>query len=193
MARPSRTNTGPLFWQRHARSVATFNPRRLAASASVMEAGRGARRPDRLRPADLCLGPGSSGRLVRSGRGLSAFVATPANTYIDPVALDLGGTQYRLYPTAVRGAGTFGSYRVVPAADYQIQHDASLSGDLLPPWAQRRLEASADGRVHRARGRRDSRRRHASHDRRHSAESHHRLGPMPRTARIRWNRSSSRT
>jgi enterochelin esterase-like enzyme len=56
----------------------------------------------------------------RGGRGgLSAFVATPANTYIDPVALDLGGTQYRLYSTPVRGAGTFGSYRVYLPPDYE--------------------------------------------------------------------------
>jgi S-formylglutathione hydrolase FrmB len=56
----------------------------------------------------------------RGGRGgLSSFVATPANTYIDPIALDLGGTQYRLYPTPARGAGTFGSYRIYLPPDYQ--------------------------------------------------------------------------
>jgi enterochelin esterase-like enzyme len=44
--------------------------------------------------------------------GLSAFVATPAETYIDPIALDLGGTQYKLYPTPARGSGTYASYRV---------------------------------------------------------------------------------
>jgi BD-FAE/Putative esterase len=56
----------------------------------------------------------------RGGRGgLSSFVATPANTYIDPIALDLGGTQYRLYPTPERGAGTFGSYRIYLPPDYQ--------------------------------------------------------------------------
>src|SRR5204862_2941090 len=32
--------------------------------------------------------------------------------YIDPVALDIGGTQYRLYPASVLGPGKFGSYRV---------------------------------------------------------------------------------
>ena len=53
------------------------------------------------------------------GGGLSNFVATPANTYIDPVALDLGGTQYRLYPTPARGPNTFGSYRVYLPPDYQ--------------------------------------------------------------------------
>jgi acetyl esterase/lipase len=44
--------------------------------------------------------------------GLSAFAPTPPDTYIDPVALDLGGTRYELYPTPVRGLGTFGSYRI---------------------------------------------------------------------------------
>jgi acetyl esterase/lipase/enterochelin esterase-like enzyme len=53
------------------------------------------------------------------GGGLSSFVATPPNTYIDPIALDLGGTLYRLYPTAARGANTFGSYRVYLPPDYQ--------------------------------------------------------------------------
>jgi endo-1,4-beta-xylanase len=50
--------------------------------------------------------------------GLSAFVATPPDTYIDPVALDLGGTKYRLYETPVRGAGTYASYRVYLPPDY---------------------------------------------------------------------------
>ena len=50
--------------------------------------------------------------------GLSNFVSTPANTYIDPVALDLGGTRYKLYPTAVRGPGTFASYRLYLPPDY---------------------------------------------------------------------------
>jgi acetyl esterase/lipase len=44
--------------------------------------------------------------------GLSAFVATPPDNYIDPVALDLGGTRYELYPTPVRGQGTLASYRI---------------------------------------------------------------------------------
>jgi enterochelin esterase-like enzyme/acetyl esterase/lipase len=44
--------------------------------------------------------------------GLSAFISTPPHTYIDPVALDLGGTQYGLYPTHSHGQGTFGSYRI---------------------------------------------------------------------------------
>ncbi|MEO8483021.1 MAG: alpha/beta hydrolase [Acidobacteriota bacterium] len=62
----------------------------------------------------------SAGRSGQGGGGgLSSFVGTPADTYIDPIALDLGGTQYRLYPTAARGAGTFGSYRVYLPPDYQ--------------------------------------------------------------------------
>jgi enterochelin esterase-like enzyme/dienelactone hydrolase len=44
--------------------------------------------------------------------GLSAFVSTPAHVYVDPVALDLGGTQYGLYPTPSQGAGTVASYRI---------------------------------------------------------------------------------
>lgn len=44
--------------------------------------------------------------------GLSAFAPTPPGNYIDPVALDLGGTRYELYPTPVRGPGTFASYRI---------------------------------------------------------------------------------
>jgi S-formylglutathione hydrolase FrmB len=51
--------------------------------------------------------------------GLSAFIATPAETYIDPIGLDLGGTQYRLYPTPSRGANMFASYRVYLPPDYQ--------------------------------------------------------------------------
>ena len=51
--------------------------------------------------------------------GLSNFVSTPPATYIDPVALDLGGTRYKLYPTAVRGPETFASYRVYLPPDYE--------------------------------------------------------------------------
>ena len=39
--------------------------------------------------------------------------------YIDPIGLDLGGTQYRLYPTPSRGADTLASYRVYFPPDYQ--------------------------------------------------------------------------
>ena len=49
---------------------------------------------------------------------LSAFVATPPDNYIDPVALDLGGTRYELYPTPVRGEGTFASYRIYLPPSY---------------------------------------------------------------------------
>ncbi len=49
---------------------------------------------------------------VRARGGLSSFMSTPADSYVDPIALDLGGTQYKLYPTPTRGANTFGSYRI---------------------------------------------------------------------------------
>ena len=52
------------------------------------------------------------------GGGLSSFVSTPGGQYIDPVALDLGGTLYRLYATPSRGAGTAASYRVYLPPDY---------------------------------------------------------------------------
>ena len=50
------------------------------------------------------------GVVVRGG--LSAFISTPSHTYVDPVALDLGGTQYKLYPTPSHGPATFASYRI---------------------------------------------------------------------------------
>jgi enterochelin esterase-like enzyme/dienelactone hydrolase len=56
---------------------------------------------------------------ARGNAALSPFVATPAETYIDPIGLDLGGTQYRLYPTPSRGGNTFASYRVYLPPDYQ--------------------------------------------------------------------------
>jgi endo-1,4-beta-xylanase len=43
---------------------------------------------------------------------LSNFVSTPSDSFIDPVALDLGGTLYKLYPTPTRGLKTYGSYRI---------------------------------------------------------------------------------
>ncbi len=43
---------------------------------------------------------------------LSAFVSTPGDAFIDPVALDLGGTMYKVYPTPSRGPKTYASYRV---------------------------------------------------------------------------------
>jgi enterochelin esterase-like enzyme len=49
---------------------------------------------------------------------LSAFISTPPFTYVDPVALDLGGTQYRLYPTPSHGPGTVASYRIYLPPSY---------------------------------------------------------------------------
>jgi enterochelin esterase-like enzyme len=54
--------------------------------------------------------------------GLSAFVATPPDTYVDPVGLDIGGTRYGLYPTPVRGPNTLASYRIYLPPDYAT-HD----------------------------------------------------------------------
>jgi len=51
-------------------------------------------------------------RGTRRARGLGAFMATPATEVVDPVALDLGGTRYRTYPTPARGARTLASYRI---------------------------------------------------------------------------------
>jgi len=56
---------------------------------------------------------------TRGAGGLSPFVATPSDTYIDPVALDLGGTQYSLYRTPARGPNTWASYRIYLPPDYQ--------------------------------------------------------------------------
>lgn len=50
---------------------------------------------------------------------LSNYLSTPLDQYIDPVALDLGGTLYRIYPTPVRGPNTFASYRVYLPPDYE--------------------------------------------------------------------------
>jgi enterochelin esterase-like enzyme/dienelactone hydrolase len=50
--------------------------------------------------------------------GLSSFVATPSDAYIDPIGLDLGGTKYELYPTPVRGPDTYASYRIYLPPDY---------------------------------------------------------------------------
>ena len=43
---------------------------------------------------------------------LSPFVTTPADNFIDPVALSFGGADYELYPTPARGEGSFGSFRI---------------------------------------------------------------------------------
>jgi endo-1,4-beta-xylanase len=50
--------------------------------------------------------------------GLSNFLSTPLTEYIDPVALDLGGTLYKTYATPVRGPNTFASYRIYLPPDY---------------------------------------------------------------------------
>jgi endo-1,4-beta-xylanase len=49
---------------------------------------------------------------ARTTPALSAFVSTPGNAFIDPVALDLGGTSYKLYPIPSRGPKTYASYRI---------------------------------------------------------------------------------
>jgi len=49
---------------------------------------------------------------------LSRHVSTPAHTFIDPVALNIGGTFYELYPTQARGPDTFASYRIYFPPDY---------------------------------------------------------------------------
>jgi acetyl esterase/lipase len=57
-------------------------------------------------------------RGVRGGGSLTNYLATPLTEYVDPVALDLGGTLYKIYPTPVRGPGTIASYRVYLPPDY---------------------------------------------------------------------------
>jgi endo-1,4-beta-xylanase len=58
-------------------------------------------------------------RGARVQGGTSNYIATPLTEYVDPVALDLGGTLYRTYPTPVRGPNTFASYRVYLPPDYE--------------------------------------------------------------------------
>jgi acetyl esterase/lipase/S-formylglutathione hydrolase FrmB len=58
-------------------------------------------------------------RGARVPGGTSNYIATPLTEYIDPVALDLGGTLYRTYPTPVRGPDTFASYRIYLPPDYE--------------------------------------------------------------------------
>lgn len=52
---------------------------------------------------------------------LSAFVTTPPDNFVDPVALSLGGTEYQLYPTPARGEGSFGSYRIYLPPGYSAE------------------------------------------------------------------------
>jgi acetyl esterase/lipase/enterochelin esterase-like enzyme len=58
-------------------------------------------------------------RGARRAGGTSNYLSTPLTEYVDPVALDLGGTLYKTYPTPVRGPGTIASYRIYLPADYE--------------------------------------------------------------------------
>lgn len=58
-------------------------------------------------------------RGVRRAGSLTNYLATPQTEYVDPVALDLGGTVYRTYPTPARGAGSIASYRLYLPPDYE--------------------------------------------------------------------------
>jgi len=49
---------------------------------------------------------------------LSPFLPSPADAWTDPVALDLGGTRYKTYPTPSRGPNTIASYRLYLPPDY---------------------------------------------------------------------------
>ncbi len=57
-------------------------------------------------------------RGARRQGGTSSYLSTPLTEYVDPVALDLGGTLYKTYPTPVRGPGTIASYRIYLPPDY---------------------------------------------------------------------------
>jgi len=56
---------------------------------------------------------------AKSTAALSNFISTPSDEYIDPIALDLGGTEFKLYATPVRGANTYASYRLYLPPDYR--------------------------------------------------------------------------
>ena len=56
---------------------------------------------------------------VRRPTGTSSYISTPWTEYVDPVALDIGGTYYKTYPTPVRGPGTISSYRIYLPPDYE--------------------------------------------------------------------------
>jgi len=58
-------------------------------------------------------------RGMRRAGSLTNYLSTPLTEYVDPVALDLGGTLYKTYPTPVRGAGTIASYRIYLPPDYE--------------------------------------------------------------------------
>lgn len=58
-------------------------------------------------------------RGVRRAGSLTNYLSTPYTEYVDPVALDLGGTLYKTYPTPARGPGTIASYRIYLPPDYE--------------------------------------------------------------------------
>ena len=58
-------------------------------------------------------------RGARRATGTSNYLSTPLTEYVDPVALDLGGTLYKTYDTPVRGAGTIASYRIYLPPGYE--------------------------------------------------------------------------
>jgi len=56
---------------------------------------------------------------IRRAGSLTNYIATPYTEYVDPVALDLGGTLYKTYATPARGAGTIASYRIYLPPGYE--------------------------------------------------------------------------
>jgi len=57
-------------------------------------------------------------RGARRQGGTSSYLATPLTEYVDPIAIDFGGTLYKTFPTPVRGPGTVASYRIYLPPDY---------------------------------------------------------------------------
>ncbi len=55
----------------------------------------------------------------RPPAGLSSFLPSPSDAWLDPVAVNLGGTLYRTYPTPTRGPGTSASYRIYLPPGYE--------------------------------------------------------------------------
>lgn len=58
-------------------------------------------------------------RGARPPAGLSSFLSSPPDAWLDPVAVNLGGTLYRTYPTPSRGPGTTASYRLYLPPNYE--------------------------------------------------------------------------
>jgi acetyl esterase/lipase/enterochelin esterase-like enzyme len=56
---------------------------------------------------------------AKRASALSAFLPSPPDAWTDPIALDLGGTFYRTYPTPSRGSKTVASYRLYLPPDYE--------------------------------------------------------------------------